>query len=95
VIHGKLQNVVYMKKKMGGIIGSCPYVPVHMGYELCLATLATQFQLYRGRQFYWLRKPEYPEKNTYMSQVTDKLNHIMLYWVHFAMNRVQTQNYWW
>jgi hypothetical protein len=37
------------------------------------------FPLYRGGQFYWWRKPEYPEKTTDPPQINDKLYHKMLY----------------
>ena len=56
----------------------------------CLMWLSSIFKLYRGGQFYWRMEPE---KTTNLSQVTDNLYNKMLYWVHLAMNRVQTHNF--
>ena len=51
-------------------------LPVFVFDLLCLTPLSAIFQLYRGDQFQWWRKAEYPERSTDHVQATGKLYYL-------------------
>jgi hypothetical protein len=50
-----------------------------MGWVMVFKATKQYFSYIVVVSFYWWRKPGYPENTTDLSQVTDKLYHIMLY----------------
>jgi len=72
-------------------VSNRPFAHFRFYFLFCLMLFTATFnniQLYRGGQFYGWRKPEDPEKTNDLSQVIDKLYHIMLYtspWSRFEL----------
>jgi len=68
--------------------GKWVVMPMWVGGLRCLTSLSTIFQLYRGGQFYWWRKPEYPKKTTDLPQT---LSHNLASSTH-SLNGIRTHN---
>ncbi len=72
------------------------YIYIFVGLMLvlwCLMPLSTIFQLNMWRSVLFVEGTGIPEKTTDLLQITDKLNHIMLYRVHLAICEIPTRNF--
>ena len=61
----------------------------------CLMPLSTRFQLYRGGQIYWWRKPEYPEKTTdiaasHWQTLSHNVYRVYLTWAGYKLTTLVT-----
>jgi hypothetical protein len=62
-------NSIFVLSALDSIFEHEYYTGNNVWFDLwCLRPLSAIFQLYPGSQFYWWRKPEYPEKTTDLTQ---------------------------
>ena len=67
--------------------------PLHRRLGLWwLMPLTTIYSVISWRSVLLVEETGVPGETTDMSEVTDKLYHIMLYRIHLAMSRIQTHN---
>ena len=92
IINNKTLHYVYISILLSDYIMQKLSIMVSLVGLCCLTPLSTLFKLYRGGHFYWWREPEYQETTTDLSEVTDKLYHLM-YRVHFTMSEILTHNF--
>jgi len=57
----------------------------------CITPLSAVFQLYRVRQFYLWRKPEYTDKTTNIQQVTNTIYHKVVSSTHRHVRESSSQ----
>jgi hypothetical protein len=72
------------------VIVSLPFIWFGCLVLWCLTPLSTIFQLYRGGQFYWWRKPEKPAENH--QPTTSHWQTLSLNVAHLALSGIRTHN---
>ena len=75
LLHKELFHFWRLSKHKKGVLGLWCLMPLSTNISVIWISI-------RGGQFYWWRKLECHDKTTNLSQVIDKLDHIMFYQVH-------------